>query len=61
MAELEDPELNPSRRHANIATMYRGTIAENDVETNRRDGQGFPGGPVVQNLPCSGRDTLFNT
>ena len=37
MAEQEDPKLNSSHRHTKITTIYRVTIYENDLKTNRKD------------------------
>ena len=35
-------------------------ISEKAAESLRKSLQGFPGGPVVKNLPCNAGDTGFN-
>ena len=39
---------------------WRQLISENSADSLRKSLQGFPGGPVVKNLPCNAGDTGFN-
>ena len=37
MEEQENPELTSSHGHTKITTIYRATIYENDLKTDRKD------------------------